>query len=267
MSARSSGFSRASALRRSMSPARDARSGRHGRIDSYRDLEHTTSSPAARELASLVDGDRDEPRPKAFGFADRVQLSPGDRPSRLDGFLGELGIAAGDDKADARHVRMVGVDDPGEGDLVAVHGTAHQRCRCLAWAARQTDHRRIDARRARSDSLASVTSPRTRGSALVPASFDTCWTRVGNRQDPVEGRDEWIAAAKRSWLRGQGGGRPPPRPVALDREAHPANARSKVRATTTAQLVSNSCPAPPGARVPAPHPSACHQLLADVWHQ
>ena len=83
---------------------------------------------------------------KALGIADGVQLAPGDRPGRLDGLLGQLGVAARDDEADAAHVGVVGVHDAREGDLVAARGEAHQPCRGFARAARHGHHRRIDAR-------------------------------------------------------------------------------------------------------------------------
>ena len=55
-----------------------------------------------------------------------MQLPPGDRPSGLDRFLGELGITACDDEADGAHVRVMGVHEAREGHLVTVRSEAHQ---------------------------------------------------------------------------------------------------------------------------------------------
>ena len=84
------------------------------------------------------------------------QLPPGDRPGRLDRLLGELGVAARDDEADAAHVGVVGVHDAREGDLVAVRGEAHQPRRGLRRASGHGHHRPIDARDRRSDSRAAM---------------------------------------------------------------------------------------------------------------
>ncbi len=87
-----------------------------------RDLEHPTPTPTPCQLSGLVDGDRDEPRSQPLGVADRVHLSPGDRPGRLDGLLGEFGVTARDHETDAAHVGVIGVHDAREGDLVAARG-------------------------------------------------------------------------------------------------------------------------------------------------
>lgn len=68
------------------------RGGGRGSIEGDQDLEHPTPTPTTRQLSGFVDGDRDEPRSKALGIADRVQFPPGDRPSRLDRLLAELDI-------------------------------------------------------------------------------------------------------------------------------------------------------------------------------
>ncbi len=73
---------------------------------------------AAEELAGLVRGHREQPRPDPVGVAERVELAPGDEPGRLDGVLGELPVAAGGE-GDPGHVGVVGRDEPGEGRLVA----------------------------------------------------------------------------------------------------------------------------------------------------
>ena len=124
-----------------MSPAREPGSPAWSPIGSQRDgdLEHPTPTSATRQLPGLVDGDRDEPRSKALGIADRVQLPPGDRPGRLDGFLGELGVTARDDEADAAHVGVVGVHDaarrrPRRPPRPGASALPRSRSRCWSWS-------------------------------------------------------------------------------------------------------------------------------------
>lgn len=81
------------------------------------DLDHRPAA-AAQELAGLVRGHREEPRTNSIGIAQRMELAPGDEPSRLDGVVGEVAVAA-DGEGDPGHVGVVGRDQPGEGRLVA----------------------------------------------------------------------------------------------------------------------------------------------------
>jgi hypothetical protein len=124
-----------------------------GVITSDLDLEHSTTAPATRDLTSLVNGDRDEPRPQAFGLAQRGELAPGDWPGRLNSLFGELGVASGDHEADTAHIRVMGIHDPSEGNLVAVRGESNQPRRGVARGFSHGRHRQIDARTARTDSL------------------------------------------------------------------------------------------------------------------
>ena len=85
-----------------------------------------------------------------------MQLPPGDRPGGLDRFLGELGITAGDNEADLAHVRVVGVHEAREGELVTVRSEAHQPRRGFRRASGHGHHRPIDARDRRGDSHAAM---------------------------------------------------------------------------------------------------------------
>jgi len=73
---------------------------------------------AAEELARLVRGHREQPRADAVRVAQRVELAPGNEPSRLDRVLGQLPVAARDE-GDPGHVDVVGRDELRKGRLVA----------------------------------------------------------------------------------------------------------------------------------------------------
>jgi len=61
---------------------------------------------AAEELAGLVRGHREQPRPDTFGIAKGAEPAPGDEPGRLDRVLGELTVPAGNE---GNAVDLVGV--------------------------------------------------------------------------------------------------------------------------------------------------------------
>ena len=53
------------------------------------ELDDRPASSAAQRIARLVRGDRDEPRAESMRLAQRWQASPGERPRRLHGVLGD----------------------------------------------------------------------------------------------------------------------------------------------------------------------------------
>jgi hypothetical protein len=86
-------------------------------VEADGDLPQLAATPASCQLARLIGGDGQEPRPKSLGVTDRGELAPRDRPGTVGRFLGELDVAA-DHEADPRHVVVVRRDDAREGDLV-----------------------------------------------------------------------------------------------------------------------------------------------------
>ena len=70
------------------------------------------------ELAGLVNGNGEEPRPQLGRVAERSELGPGDGPRGLRRVLREVRIA-GDHLAQPGHVVVVSPDDPCEGHGVA----------------------------------------------------------------------------------------------------------------------------------------------------
>ena len=87
------------------------------------DVDDRTTSLAADHLAGLVGRDGDQPRTHLVGVAQRVQSAPRDRPGRLDGVAGRLGIAA-DDVCDAGHRHAMLRDELRERRLVTLGGEA-----------------------------------------------------------------------------------------------------------------------------------------------
>lgn len=95
-----------------------------------RDLDDGVSSLPTDQLPCLVGGNTHQPRTEAIWVPQRAQLAPRDRPGRLDRVLCHVRIAA-DDKADARHVIVVGADDPCQRSSAPGRGLRHGR-RCDA---------------------------------------------------------------------------------------------------------------------------------------
>src|SRR6185369_1974097 len=58
------------------------------------DRDDAVAAAPADELASLVGRDAHEPWPELVGIAEAAELAPDDRPGRLRGVLGQLGVAA-----------------------------------------------------------------------------------------------------------------------------------------------------------------------------
>ena len=102
-----------------------------GRVQGQLDEPPPTTTPD--DVASLVGSDRHEPGAQTVGLAYRAQLAPSDHPGRLDRVEGKVSLAA-DAVGDADHVRVVGVDDTGEGGLVArgrlLQHDRHRLSRC-----------------------------------------------------------------------------------------------------------------------------------------
>jgi hypothetical protein len=87
------------------------------------DVDDRTTSLASDHLAGLVGRDGDQPRTHLLGVPQCVQSAPRDRPCRLDGVAGRLGITA-DDERDAGHGDAMLRDELRESRLVALGGEA-----------------------------------------------------------------------------------------------------------------------------------------------
>jgi hypothetical protein len=94
------------------------------------DLADPLATLSTHQLSRLVGRNRHQPRSQPRGFAQRGELSPGDRPGDLDRVLGQILIAA-DDVRDPGHVVVVSADDSCEGVSVAGSSLGYRR-RCDA---------------------------------------------------------------------------------------------------------------------------------------
>ena len=92
------------------------------------DLEDRVTTLASEHLACLVGSDAHQPRPKAFWIPQGTHLPPRDRPSGLDGILGQVRIAT-DDVAEAGHVVVMSTHDARERVRITRRRLRHGRCR------------------------------------------------------------------------------------------------------------------------------------------